>query len=102
MAVRDRQEHPSRGRLGYLDRGPWRLAVSVLGGWLRQQSARPGPIGEAASVAALVVNRSAQVVSDVSAEVARATAGEGDREPKRSHGRPGGHRRRPVAKRARS
>ena len=43
---------------------------------MRQQSRRPGPVGDAAGLAVLVVNRSASLLSEVSAEVARATARE--------------------------
>lgn len=48
----------------------------MLGGWLRQQALRPGPLGGAAGAAVTVVNRSASLMCEVSAEVARATARE--------------------------
>ncbi|HVC22028.1 MAG TPA: hypothetical protein VNH82_01130 [Candidatus Dormibacteraeota bacterium] len=54
----------------------WPVAVSRAGRWLRQQSRRPGPIGDAAGLAVVLVNRSASRLSEVSAEMARATSAE--------------------------
>ncbi len=76
MALRERPPRPGRGIPGSSLISAWPLAVSVLGGWLRQQSRRSGPVGDAAGVAVVLVNRSASLLSEVTAEVARATAGD--------------------------
>ena len=76
MALRQRPPRPGRGFPGQSVVAAWPAAVSVLGGWLRHQSRRPGPVGAAAGVAVVVVNRSAKILSEISAEVARATGGE--------------------------
>lgn len=74
MALRERGSHRERGIPGGSLIAAWPLAVSVLGGWLRQQARRPGPVGGVAGLAVVVVNRSARLLNEVSAEVARATA----------------------------
>ncbi|MGA7172561.1 MAG: hypothetical protein WA809_08260 [Candidatus Dormiibacterota bacterium] len=81
MALRERASHRGRGIPGSSLIAAWPLAVSVMGGWLRQQSRRPGPVGDAAGLAVVVVNRSARLLGEVSAEVVRATgrADEGTR-----------------------
>lgn len=74
----------------------WPVAVSVLGGWLRGQARRQGPLGDAAQLVAMVVNRSASLLSEVSAEVARATERpEADRAAK-----PAAPKRRPARRRS--
>ncbi|MGA8207483.1 MAG: hypothetical protein WB867_05615, partial [Candidatus Dormiibacterota bacterium] len=57
--------------------------VSALGSWLRQESRRPGPVGVAAGVAVVVVNRSACLIGEISAEVVRATSDEGAAEARK-------------------
>ena len=76
MALKERPTRPGRGIPGSSLAAAWPLAVSVLGGWLKQQSRRRGPLGGAAGVAVVVVNRSASLLTEVSSEVARATARE--------------------------
>lgn len=76
MALREGRSHREGRAPGGSLAAAWPLAVSVLGGWLRQQSRRPGAVGGAASVAVVVVNRSASLLSEVTAEVAKATSTE--------------------------
>jgi hypothetical protein len=98
VAVRQSRSRPGRDTPGSSRPPAWPLAVSVLGGWLRQQSRRPGPIGDAASVAVVVVNRSASLLREVGAEVARATSSEENEASKPAPGK----RRSGGAKGARS
>jgi hypothetical protein len=77
VAVEGRRGSPRRGSHAGSHRLPWPGAVSALGGWLREQSRRPGPVGVAAGVAVVVVNRSACLVGEISAEVIRATSDQG-------------------------
>ncbi|MGH7611157.1 MAG: hypothetical protein ACREN4_03980 [Candidatus Dormibacteria bacterium] len=56
---------------------PWWLdMVALSGAWLEQQAHRPGAPGAAAGLARSALHRSARMVSEVGAEVARATAAE--------------------------
>ncbi|MGH7666115.1 MAG: hypothetical protein ACREN1_02210 [Candidatus Dormibacteria bacterium] len=48
--------------------------MSGAGEWLRQQAARRGALGAVAEVATVMVNRTATLVSEASAELARATS----------------------------
>jgi capsular polysaccharide biosynthesis protein len=82
VAVRQRRSRPGGDTPGRSRPAAWPLAVSVLGGWLRRQSRRPGPIGDAASVAVVVVNRSASLLREVGDELARATSSEEQAAPK--------------------
>ncbi|MGP8248867.1 MAG: hypothetical protein ACLQNU_02865 [Candidatus Dormibacteria bacterium] len=72
MAIEGRPGSPRRA--SHSGSHVWPGAVSALGGWLREQSRRPGAVGVAAGVAVAVVNRSARVVAEISAEVMRATS----------------------------
>ncbi|HVC39542.1 MAG TPA: hypothetical protein VNH20_06175 [Candidatus Dormibacteraeota bacterium] len=74
MAVKGRQQRRGGGVPFRVAGSAWPVAVSAVGSWLRQQARREGPVGGAAELTVVVVNRSATLLCELSAEVARATA----------------------------